>query len=112
MMVWPYLTIWEEKVESSAVVSKYAAKRGFPTFLKNIEIWFLGSKYRSEMFRNRKSTLETYFLGGQTWQERDVPPPPNCELGGGSYFFEYLHEYLLYDYDSMCAGEPWSGATF
>ena len=44
-------------------------------------------------------------LSEQTWQERDVPPP-NCELGGGSYFFEYLHEYLLYDYDSMCAGEP------
>ena len=28
----------EEKVESFAVVRKYAAKRGFPTFFKNYEI--------------------------------------------------------------------------
>ena len=60
MLVWPYLTIWEEKVESSAVVRKYAAKSAFPTFLKKYEIWCLGSKYHPEMFRNWKSTLETY----------------------------------------------------
>ena len=44
--------IWEEKVESSAVVRKYAAKSAFPTFLKNDEIQCLGWKYRPEMFRN------------------------------------------------------------
>ena len=60
MLVWPYRTIWEEKVESFELVSKLAAKSAFPTFLKNIEIWCLGWKYRSEMFRNRKSILETY----------------------------------------------------
>ena len=60
IMVWPYETIWEEKVEYSELVSKLAAKSAFPTFLKNDEIWCLGWKDRSEMVRNRKSTLETY----------------------------------------------------
>ena len=30
-------------------------------FLKNVEIWCLGLKYRSEIFRNRKSIPDTYF---------------------------------------------------
>ena len=60
IMVWPYRTIWEEKVEFPAVVSKNAAKSSFPTFLKNNEIWRLSWKYRPEMFRNQKSTSETY----------------------------------------------------
>ena len=54
------LTIWEEKVEFFELVRKYAAKSEFPTFLKNIEISRLGPKYRSEIFRNRKSTSEKY----------------------------------------------------
>ena len=38
MMVWPYLTIREEKLGLSELVRKYSAKNGFPHFLKNIEI--------------------------------------------------------------------------
>ena len=37
-MVWPYLTIREEKLGLSELVRKYSAKNGFPHFLKNIEI--------------------------------------------------------------------------
>ena len=60
-MVWPYVTIWEEKVEYSELVSKSASKSGFETFLKNIENPCLDPKYRFDMIRNRKSTPETYF---------------------------------------------------
>ena len=60
-MVWPYPTIWEEKVEYSELVSKSASKSGFDTFLKNIENPCLDPKYRPEIIRNRKSTPETYF---------------------------------------------------
>ena len=57
-MVWPYRTIWEEKVEYSELVSKSASKSGFDTFLKIIENPCLDPKYRPEIIRNRKSTSE------------------------------------------------------
>ena len=66
MLVWPYRTIWEEKVEYFELVSKLAAKSAFPTFLKNVEIWYLDAKYCSEMFRNQKNTFETY-LEDASW---------------------------------------------
>ena len=53
--------IWEETVEYFELVSKYAAKSGFDTFLKNIENPCLDPKYRPEIIRNRKGTPETYF---------------------------------------------------
>ena len=55
------LTIWEEKVEYSELLSKSASKSGFDTFLKNIENPCLDPKYRSEIICDRKSTPETYF---------------------------------------------------
>ena len=58
-MVWSYVTIWEEKVENSELVSKSATKSGFETFLKNIENPCLDPKYRSDIIRNRLSTSET-----------------------------------------------------
>ena len=60
-MVWPYVTIWEEKVEYSEIVSKSASKSDFETFLKIIENPCLDPKYRLEIIRNRKNTSETYF---------------------------------------------------
>ena len=48
------------KIGIFELVSNYAAKKRISNFLKNIKIWCLDSKYRSEMFRNRKSTFETY----------------------------------------------------
>ena len=66
-MVWPYPTIWEEKVEYSELVSKYAAKSRFETFLKNIENPCLDPKYRSEIIRNWKNTSEIY-LGDAGWK--------------------------------------------
>ena len=48
-------------MEYSELVSKYAAKSGFDTFLKNIENPCLDPKYRPEIIRNRKSTPEKYF---------------------------------------------------